>query len=848
VPAAIRGDDGRIMQAGKVDEPYPITAGVAPGPSRGSLAGLSEAEAEARRTRGEGNAVPVTTGRSYKRIVLQNAFSPINVVLYAVVIALIVLGAVGDGLMTATLILANVAVGVVQESRAKRQLDRIALLTRPRARVVRDGVEREVGPAEIVRGDLLVLRAGDQVLVDGTVVAGEIQVDESLLTGESDLVRRCPGEPVYSGTYCMGGSGSYEADRVGTASVAQQITAGARSFRQVRTPLEREVGLVIQVMAVLMLALGVQVALRYREAEGDLPLLESVRAAAVIAALVPQGLAFMVTVTYAMAAVRMAGKGALIQRMNAVESTSHVDVLCLDKTGTLTTNNLRLEEVSPIGVTEDALRSLLGTFAASTTAGNRTTATLAAALGGVAGPVREEAAFSSERKWSALGLEKPRGVYVLGAPEMLLPSLRPRTDLPDIQSRIDAWTAGGLRVLLFAYRDDLVALHDAEGEPHLPPALDPLGLVCLSDELRPEAADTVRRFAEAGIRLKVISGDNPETVAALARQAGMGDDLQAVSGLDLVGTDTMAIEETAERAAVFGRITPQQKRDLVDALRRRGHYVAMIGDGVNDVLALKAAHLAVAVRSGSPVTRDVADIVLVNDSFAALPAAFREGQRILRGMQDIIRLFLVRTFSVALIILATSLLGQHFPLSPRHNGVLALLTVGIPTVLLAIWARPGVTPHRLLPAASHFVIPAALTITGVSLVVNSFYLSVTDDLTLARTALTTTTVLCGLLLILFLQPPSPAWTGGAPLVGDWRPVALAAAMLALYVVILAVGPLRRFAEMDTLHWSGYAMLALVVTAWAVALRFIWRLPVRETIGRLRRRRPWASVPEQPPRA
>jgi cation-transporting ATPase E len=807
----------------------------------GEIPGLSEAEAQARLARGEGNAVPALASRSYNRIALQNALNPINVVLYAVVIALLVLGAVGDGLMTATLVLANVALGVIQESRAKRQLDRIALLTRPRARVLRDGVEREIDPGEIVRGDVLVLRAGDQVLVDGTVVAGELQLDESLLTGESDLVCRRPGEPVYSGTFCMSGGGGYKAERVGAASVAQQITSGARTFRQVRTPLQREVAFVIQVMAVLMLALGVQVAFRYREASGELPLLESVRAAAVIVALVPQGLAFMVTVTYALAAVRMAGKGALIQRMNAVESTSHVDVLCLDKTGTLTTNNLRLEALAPIGVADDELRRLLGTFAASAIAGNRTSATLAAALGGAAAPVREEAAFSSERKWSALALDDPRGVYVLGAPEVLLPSLRPRADLAELQRRIDGWTAGGLRVLLFAYRDDLVALHDAAGEPHLPPALDPLGLICLSDELRPEAADTVRRFAEAGVRLKVISGDNPETVAALARQAGLGDDIEATSGAALADADATALEEAAERVTVFGRITPRQKRDLVEALRRRGHYVAMIGDGVNDVLALKAAHLAVAVRSGSPVTRDVADIVLVNDSFAALPAALREGQRILHGMQDIIRLFLVRTFSVALVILATSLLGEHFPLTPRHNGVLALLTVGIPTTLLAIWARPGVTPRRLLPAASHFVIPAALSITGVALVVYSFYLSATDDVSLARTALTTTTVLCGLLLIVFLQPPSPAWTGGAPLNGDWRPLALALAMLALYVVILAVEPLRRFAEMDTLNWSGYAMLALVVFGWAVALRFIWRLPVRDTVSGLRRRWPWAST-------
>jgi len=306
--------------------------------------------------------------------------------------------------MTATQVVANVAVGVVQESRAKRQLDRIALLTHPTATALREGHERVVDPATVVRGDVLVIGAGDQILVDGRLVAGEIWVDESLLTGESDLARKRLADVVYSGTFCMNGAGRYEAERVGEGSVAHQITAGARSSRQVRTPLEREIGLIIQAMAVLMIVLDVQVAQAHGDADAPVTLLERVRAAAVIAALVPQGLAFMVTVTYAMAAVRMAGKGALIQRMNAVESTSHVDVLCLDKTGTLTTNNLRLEALLPLGVAEPELRRLLGVVAANTRAGNRTAAALAEALGGTQACVFEEAAFSLERKWSALAL------------------------------------------------------------------------------------------------------------------------------------------------------------------------------------------------------------------------------------------------------------------------------------------------------------------------------------------------------------------------------------------------------------------------------------------------------------
>jgi cation-transporting ATPase E len=800
------------------------------------LRGLTEAEARARHARGEGNVAPVETSRSYIRILRENAFTAVNTILFAIAVALLALRLFGDAIMTAGLVLANVVVGVVQETRAKRQLDRIALLTRPRATVVRDGREREVDPAEIVRGDLLVVRPGDQILVDGTVLAATgLSVDESLLTGESDLVPKQAGDRVYSGSFCMVGSGAYEATHVGTAGTAQQLTARARAYRDPKTPLQREVGWVVRVVAVATVALGIQVAGAYRHVYTDLPVAEIVRAAAVIVALVPQGLVFMVTVTYALAAVRMAGKGALIQRMNAVESTSHVDVLCLDKTGTLTTNAQRLHALHALGIDETELRRLLGAYAASTGAGNRTVEAIARACPAQARPVRQEAPFSSTHKWSALALDGAApDVLVLGAPEVLRPALA--TDA-DIDGPTRQWTVQGLRVLLLARAPVGAALLGPDGQPHLPTGLTPLGLVSLADELRPEARETIQRFGEAGIALKIISGDHPETVAALARQAGFPGDARVRSGAELGATDGDALEAITEQTSVFGRITPEQKERLVRALRRRGHYVAMVGDGVNDVLALKQAHLAIALRSGSQVTRSVADIVLLDDSFGALPAAFREGQRILRGMQDIIRLFLVRTLYVALIILGASLTTDRFPITPKHSAVMALLTVGIPTLALAAWAQPGTTPRRLVPSAGRFVVPAALGIAAVALAMYHFFLSTTGDVAMARTALTTTTVLCGVTLIPFAQPPNEAWTGGSPLNGDWRPVALALAMLALYGLILALPGVRHFYELALLPLSGYVIIALVVVGWAVSLRFFWRLQVDRRLRALLRRPP-----------
>lgn len=812
--------------------------------TRPPLRGLTAAEVSDRRARGEINTVSRGTSRSYARILFDNTITTINVLLMSIVIFLMILGLFGDALMTASLVVANMVVGVIQESRAKRKLDRIALLTRPVATVIRDGREQQIGASEIVRDDLLLLRPGDQALVDGTVLDSQgMMIDESLLTGESDLVRKLPTDTVLSGSFCMTGSGAYSADKLGSGSFANQLTEQARSYRNVKTPLQREVGLVIRVMIVATILLGVQVADSFRQLYDRVPVTESVKAAAVIVALVPQGLVFMMTVTYAMAAVRMSGKGALIQRMNAVESTSQINVLCLDKTGTLTSNRIQLHALAPLSADETDLRHALGVFAASTSGGNRTIDALVEGIPAQELPTVAAVPFSSERKWSALAFdtEELRGTYILGAPEMVQPGLAPDADLG---TSADEWIEAGLRVLLFARHPDPDIFQEGDSNPELPHGLSAFGLIAFSDELRAEAAETIERFSASGIALKIISGDNPDTVAALARQAGFQGDIRVVSGQQLDAYDDELLKLIVSQTTVFGRITPPQKQRIIRALCDQGHYVAMIGDGVNDVLALKQAHLAVAMLSGSQVTRSVADIVLLNDSFAALPAAFREGQRILRGMQDIFRLFLVRTLYVALVISVVSLANEVFPVTPKQNGLLAMLTVGIPTIFLAAWAKPGETPRRLVVAAGHFVVPAAISIATLTLTIYFFFLSMGSTVEEARTALTITMVLCGLLLIPFVEPPTPGWAGGDNEVdGDRRPSYMAIGMFALFLLALYVEPLRNFYELETLPLSAYLLIIFAVIGWATVLRFAWRmrlmshiaartLPIRERIGGL----------------
>jgi cation-transporting ATPase E len=794
------------------------------------ISGLSEQEVITRRERGQGNTVQFRTGRTYLQIVRKNVFTFINTVLFSIGVVLILLGQVGDAVVTAGLVLMNVLVGVYQESRAKYKLDQITLLARPKATVLREGQETEVDPAEIVLGDVLIVRPGDQIVVDGIVIGDRLmEADESLLTGESARIPKKAGDPVYSGSFCVTGSAHYEAQKVGADCLVNQLTASARASRQAKTPLQRDIDYLIRILVLLVTQLGILLGISFLI--HGVPLVEMVRMAAVIVALVPQGLFFMTTVAYSMGALRVAGKGALIQESNAVESTSHVNLLCLDKTGTLTSNHIRLESLYSLDDGPDAeaqTRRILGAFAASASGGTQTTAAIAKAFEGEAGPVRAEVPFSSERKWSALAFEAhvAPGTYVLGAPEILEPNLRSEANLAP---KIEEWSNQGLRVVLFAHHPDNAVLYTTDSQPRLPTDLKPLALLSFRDELRSDAQRTLDHFGELGIEPKIISGDNPQTVVALARQVGFAQDARSVSGLDLGRLSEAQLERVAIETTIFGRITPQQKENLVRIFREKGYYVAMIGDGVNDMLSLKQAQLGIAMQSGSQATRGVADIVLLSDSFAALPIAFREGQRIVKGMEDVIRLLLTRTFYVLLLIITSQLVGVPFPVTPKHNSILALLTVGIPILAIAAWARPGAPPKSVVRSTSHFVLPAAFTVSVASLAIYLSYLTMTGDPEIARTALTTVTILCGLLLIPFVEPPTEWWVAGDTLSGDWRPTLLALGMLGLYALVVAVSPLRNFFELAVLRWQDYALLTAIAILWALLLRLVWRTRLFERL-------------------
>ena len=826
-----------------------------------SIQGLTEQQVQAKRAQGLGNNVEQSSGRSYWDIARANLFTLFNNILFVIGIALISMGRVNDAITSVGIGLVNACISTIQEIRAKRQLDQISLLTRPHVVVVRNGQEKEVDPSEIVQEDVLRVAAGDQIVVDGAVVGdGVLEMDESLLTGEPNLIRKAAGDKLLSGSFCVTGAGYCVAEEVGAASFANKLTATARQMNIIETPLQQKINLLVKLVMLFVFVFSILI-LAASLLEG-LSNIRLVQIAAVLTGQVPYGLFLMIVVAYALGAAKVGQQGALVQQTNAVESLSNINVLCTDKTGTLTANRLLFHDVYPLGdESADAVKSALGDFARSAHSRNQTSEAILAGTTGTALPPTDEVAFASARKWSALAFDQPtrRGVYVLGAIEMLQPYLAKDAAAPatKLAHQMQSWAEQGLRVLLFAYAPTVTTLHNAAGEPLLPP-LTPLALVSLSDELRPKVKETMADFMQMGIQLKVISGDSPHTVAALAKQAGLPHDIKLVSGPQLAAMSGMEFDQAAEEATIFGRISPEQKEQLVDSLLRQGHYVAMMGDGVNDVLSLKKASLGIAMQSGSSATRNVADMVLLNDSFEALRPAFSEGRRIISGMSSALYLFLARSMTTTLLIIAVTMVGLSFPFDPSQVA-LTTFTVGIPAFFLTLWAKPRSLEPNILLKLVRFVIPVAILtmLLGVGLYIDDYhraktvqdssgtvaipdsfltsyieYTGVTTDdpafgaafgTIAAQGALSIFVSHTAFLLLLFLEPPYRFFTGWRKEVSeDKRPAILAVVLLVVFQILYFIPSIGAYFGLLEKPPMVYLRILGFVVVWFFLIRTIWR--------------------------
>ena len=744
-------------------------AGATAAPPQGAAGGLSSDEA-ARLLAARGPVERPGSSRSYASIVRANVFTIFNLILAVAGGLMLAFGSWQDALFLGILV-ANSAIGITQEVRARRALDRLSALVVPTASVVRDGEPRHLPREEVVVGDLILLEPGDQLVADGRLEATEgLLVDESILTGESDSVAHSPGDELRSGAFVAEGTGRYTVTAVGAASYAEKVTGEARRFRHPRSPLERSMNRLLYALVAAMVPLGLL--LGYALWERQAPAREAVTTAvAAVVTMVPEGLILLVSLTFALSAVRMARRGALTQQLNALESLASVDVVCLDKTGTLTEADLRVTDVVPVAEGASRLESALGDLAASAGVRNTTLRAIAERFPAESRPLEQEVPFSSRRRWS--GARFGGASYVLGAPEIL--------PLGDLEVLAEQEARAGRRVLALAR----TAASFPAGDPALPSRLEPLGLVVLAERLREHALETVEFFRSQGVTLKVLSGDRPETVAAIAADVGIPVDGGPVDGRALPA-DRDELQGLLRERSVVGRISPDDKRRVIEALHDDGHYVAMVGDGVNDVPGLKAARLAIAQGSGVQMARSVADLVLVRSDFEVVPALVGEGRRILRNLQRVTKLFVSKAAFAAFLILSVGITPTAYPLLPRHLTLGASLAIGIPAFFLAL--APSAGPFQLkgfVREVFRFAVPAGA---AVGFGVLSSYLASLEvfDLSLveARTVATTVMVVVGWYLIVALE-------GSGKLRGA-AVVTMCLVLAAVYVAVLLVPFARDF--------------------------------------------------------
>jgi cation-transporting P-type ATPase E len=788
--------------------------------------GLTNAEVEARRAAGDGNDYRTPTSRTYLEIIRDNSYPFINGPLLLVAAALVSFGALTEALITGLPVVGNIAIGVVQGSRAKRQLDRVALLSEAPAIVVRDGSEQTIPPAEVVLGDVIVANRGDEIQLDGRLVGdATASIDESALTGESRAVDKVRGDNVLSGSAVISGTARYVVEAVGAQTFANRILAQAKGHRDVRTPLQADIARAFVAVAVLIVLSGVVVFLSFHAAPVDTAH-ETVFAAAVLVTLVPQGLALMLTVTYAAAAVRISRLGALAQRQSAIEAMSRIDTFCSDKTGTLTTQRIEFGTIESLGQDSDAgsIERLLAAVAASTAAPNNTTAAIRAAFPGAPMVIVEEIAFSSALRWSAVRFEGGSDghpalgeTYVLGAPAALAQSMNGQRDL--VMSRTIELASAGNRVLMLARGSRSASL--VGDSPTIPGPLEPLALLTFTEELRAEAQSTIDGLRDRGIDVKIVSGDDPNTVEAIGRRLGLTAAGGTASGLDLAHLDDEALGEVAARTTIFGRVDPELKARLVTVLKARGRFVAMTGDGVNDILPVRTADVGVAMQSGSPATRGVADLVLVRDDFSILPEAIRDGQRIVAAMAATLTVLLARTFYVLLIIVGASLLQLPFPFTPRQNSILAFITVGVPILVLALWVKPGPSRPGILGQTLRYSIPLSLGVVAVALPVYATALINGASADAARTMLTTVASFMGIGALILI--PVAADVEGRVRMPAWmRTVLLVGAMTIAYLVVLSTEVGRSFFQLAPLPVEIVVTLLVTAGAWTWAVLHIHR--------------------------
>jgi len=834
--------------------------------------GLSFKQVAHARAADETNEFDNSSSRSIVAILRANVFTIFNAILASAVVVVLAVGSWQDAVFGFVLVL-NTLTGTIAELRAKRALDNLAVLAAPTAHVIRDGEAKDIEVSQVVLGELLELRSGDQVPADGQVLSSNgCEIDESILTGESVAVRKHENDQVLSGTTVIGGSARIRVTAVGEHSYANRLAMEARKYSVVTSELQEGtnrvltwISWVIVPMTLLLLwsqlrvAGGISGSLDSGQWKGAVVL-----AVAGVVGMVPQGLVLLTSVNFAAAAMTLARRKVLVQELPAVEVLARVDMLCLDKTGTLTSGAVELDHIesclgsacadgdgdSPAAgkvsadaaaggsagtgsgavvpaSADDAARAALAYLVGGSEA-NATGSAIAAGLTGLEpAQARYAIAFNSARKWSAV--QTQAGAYVLGAPEIVLAgstgSGSTQADNADSDGtglgstdnaaleRVKALAGTGKRVLVLAHSNQAL---DQSENPTLPKDLTAALLVVLAEQVRPDAAQTLDYFKRQGVAVRVISGDNPVTVAAIAAHLGLrnpdggepvGVDARTLPAIE----DTQALADVLEKHTVFGRVTPEQKRAFVNALKSRGHTVAMTGDGVNDALALKDADLGIAMGNAAPATKAVSRLVLLNSQFDALPSVVAEGRRVIANMERVASLFLTKTTWAALLAAVVAITGFVYPFLPRQLTIVSSLTIGIPAFVLALAPTNQRYRAGFLARVLRLSVPAGVIVVVGVLCARLTLILMGSNRNQISSVCTLVLVAGGLWLLSLTARP---WV--------WWRAALVVIMSAAALAVVLLAPLRGFFDLAALTANSWLVLVCAAGIVCAAL---------ETLGR-----------------
>ena len=764
------------------------------------MTGLTEAEVAIRKAQGETNYTEEHSSRTVKDILVSNICTRFNAILGALLVVVLWLSSFHDAVFGIVLVV-NSAIGIIQELRAKRTLDKLSIISASLVTVIRNSIRTSIPSAEVVKDDVVTVSEGEQIVTDGEVLAmAGFEVDESLLTGEAEAVTKKVGDILLSGSFVLAGEGVYRATHVGEYSYSSKLAAEAKKFSVVHSELQTSINTILRFVSWILVPAALLLFFTEKDNSNSLSAAMFATVSGLVG-MIPQGLVLLCSVAFAVSVIRLGKRNVLVQELPAVETLARVDVVCFDKTGTLTEGPLgfnRLEVLEPSLPVDEALSAVAHEFAYS---GEHMYVALSQAKKDPLWHVTATVPFSPKRRFSAATFEN-QGSWIMGAPEVLLEKVLSGQHLLSISANL---ARSGARVLLLAHTKEEVTNDSL-------PTLTAAGFVVLTEKVRHDAPEALKYFEAQGVSVKVISGDNPFTVATIAREAGLlatGEPVDA----RVLSENPEDLLKIMEEHSVFGRVSPQQKKAMIQALQKSGHVVAMLGDGVNDVLAIKQADVGITVGTGTSAAKAVAQLVLLDGTFATLPHVVAEGRRVLGNMERVANLFVTKTVYATLLVVSLGLLEWPFLLLPRQFTLIDIFTIGVPAFFLALAPNTKRYETGFLSRLMRFALPAG-TVLALAVVVSVVLakINIPVELPHIRTLATLVLSILGLYVLAALALPLRSWRG-----------ALVAAMAVGFAVAVTTPITQSFFALEVLPSTLLLQTGVIILCAAVVLHVLWTL-------------------------